>query len=134
MSSERVIVFDGVCMLCNDWVRFVLRYDRQRAFKLAAMQTPTGRALLEQHGVDPDDPATFLVIDDGVAYTDTDALIRALGRFGFLWRVCGGALRVVPRAWCNTAYRYIARNRYRYFGRREVCLVPRPEHADRFLP
>jgi predicted DCC family thiol-disulfide oxidoreductase YuxK len=133
MSNARVIVFDGVCVLCSGWVRFVLKHDSQRVFKLAAMQTPAGRALLEQHGIDPDDPTTFLVIDDDVAYTDTDALIRALGHFGFFWRMCGAVLRVVPRAWRNAVYRYIARNRYRFFGRREACMIPGPEHSDRFV-
>jgi predicted DCC family thiol-disulfide oxidoreductase YuxK len=114
-------------------VRFVLKHDRRSDFKLAAMQTPAGRALLEEHGIDPDDPATFLVIDEGVALTDTDALIRALSRFGLPWRICASALRLIPRSARNGMYRYIARNRYRFFGRRDECLLPAPEHANRFI-
>lgn len=133
MSEGRIIVFDGVCVLCSGWVRFVLTHDRRGEFKLAAMQTPVGRALLERHGIDPDDPATFLVIDQGVAHTDTDALVVALRRFGGVWRVAASMLRIVPRALRNRLYRYIARNRYRIFGRRDVCMLPAPEHAHRFL-
>jgi predicted DCC family thiol-disulfide oxidoreductase YuxK len=114
-------------------VRFVLEHDRHAHFKLAAMQTPTGRALLAMHGIDPDDPVTFLVIDDGQALTDTDALICALTRFGGAWRICAASLRLLPRTLRNSLYRYLARNRYRFFGRRSECLLPAPEHANRFL-
>jgi len=133
MNDAKIIVFDGVCALCSGWVGFVLKRDRRREFKLAAMQTPQGRALLSGHGIDPDDPTTFLVIDGQAAFTDTDALIRVLGRFHFGWRLSAWLLRAVPRSWRNAAYRYVARNRYRLFGRRDTCMAPTPDHADRFL-
>lgn len=132
-DPSRVIVFDGVCVLCSGWARFVLKTDRRRAFRLAAMQTPAGRRLLEQHNIDPDDPATFLVLDGQVAYTDTDALIHVLGQFDAPWPVLGGLLKCVPRGLRNALYRLVARNRYRWFGKRAQCLLPRPEDAGRFL-
>lgn len=66
--ADSIIVFDGVCVLCSRWVGFVLRRDRAGRFKFAAMQTPTGRELLTKHGIDADDPLTFLVIEDGNRY------------------------------------------------------------------
>jgi predicted DCC family thiol-disulfide oxidoreductase YuxK len=130
---DKVIVFDGVCVLCSGWVNFVLRRDHARQFKFAAMQTATGRALLSKHGIDPDDPVTFLLVDDDVPYTDTDALIRVLDNFTVGWRALSLGLRCVPRTVRNAFYRYIARNRYRLFGRREACYLPRPDEAIRFL-
>jgi predicted DCC family thiol-disulfide oxidoreductase YuxK len=132
-SRDKIIVFDGVCVLCSGWVNFVLRRDYARQFKFAAMQTSTGRDLLSKHGIDPDDPVTFLVIDDEVPYTDTDALIRVLSKFTAGWRWLSIGLRCVPRPVRNSLYRYIARNRYRLFGRREACYLPRSDEAIRFL-
>jgi predicted DCC family thiol-disulfide oxidoreductase YuxK len=133
MSESKTIVFDGVCVLCSAWVGFVIKRDRAREFRFAAMQTDTGRALLTQHGVDPDDPVTFLLIDAGIAYTDTDAALRVVDSFGFVWRLFSSVVRVIPRSLRNALYRWIARNRYRIFGRRDACLIPPADMADRFL-
>src|SRR5687768_11651322 len=79
---DRVLVFDGVCVLCSHWVGFVLAHDRHRLYKFAAMQTATGRELLRSHGLDPNDPQSFLLLEGGRGYMDTDALIRVLRSFG----------------------------------------------------
>ena len=75
-----VIVFDGVCVLCNGWVRFLLRHDRAGRYRFAAMQSARGRGLLAAHGLDPDDPASFLLVEQGRAFVDTDAIRRVLAR------------------------------------------------------
>lgn len=130
--SPSVIVFDGVCVLCNGWVRFLLRHDREARYRFAAMQSDSGRRLLREHGLDADDPASFLLLEDGRPYRDSDAIIRVLRGLGGAWR--GAAvLRAIPRAWRDVFYRAIARNRYRLFGKRATCLVPQPEHAGRFI-
>lgn len=127
-----VLVFDGVCVLCSRWVRFVLRHDRRQQVRFAAMQSGSGRALLAAHGLDPDDPTSFLLLQDGRAYQQTDAILRLLAGFGGAWRAVGLA-RVMPAALRDALYRTIARNRYRWFGRNDTCMLP-PEHArDRFL-
>ncbi|MET0289202.1 MAG: thiol-disulfide oxidoreductase DCC family protein [Pseudoxanthomonas sp.] len=142
MSVERLggtIVFDGVCVLCNGWVRFLLRHDRRGRYRFAAMQGRSGRALLHLHGLDPDDPVSFLLVEDGVsqgrgqAWTDSDAILRVLAGLGGAWRLLW-ALHWLPRALRDPAYRLIARHRYRLFGRRASCLVPDPAQAQRFLP
>jgi predicted DCC family thiol-disulfide oxidoreductase YuxK len=133
MSDRKTIVFDGVCVLCSAWIGFVIKRDQLREFQFAAMQSDSGRALLMQHGVDPYDPVTFLLVDAGTAFTDTDAALRVIGRFGFGWRLLASIVRVIPRSLRNALYRWIARNRYRLFGRREVCLLPPVNEADRFL-
>lgn len=136
MSAEPdvrpVIVFDGVCVLCNGWVRFLLRHDRQRRYRFAAMQTESGRTLLAGHGLDPDDPASFLLVENGQAWSNTDAIMRVIGPLGGPWRLAS-LLRVVPGPLRNGLYRFVARNRYRWFGRHGACVMAPPGHEDRFL-
>lgn len=128
-----VLVFDGVCVVCSRWVAFVLRHDRSAMYKFAAMQSATGRALLMEHGMDPDDPISFLLLEDGIAYTDTNAIIRVLRSFGGSWRITSVIIRAIPRWMRDNGYRWLARNRYRLFGKRDTCLVPSPTTADRFI-
>ena len=135
--SGAVIVFDGVCVLCNGWVDFLLRHDRVGRYRFAAMQSDAGRALLAAHGLDPDDPASFLLVEYDVAAmprisTDTDAIRRVLAGLGGGWRTAN-ALVLLPRRLRDAAYRRLARNRYRWFGRHDTCRLPAPEHRHRFL-
>ena len=131
-AAEPVIVFDGVCALCSRWVRFLLRFDTRGRYRFAAMQGAQGRALLQAHGLDPEDPTSFLLLDAGRAWTDTDAIIRVLTGLGGAWRLLG-VLRWVPRSLRDHGYRALARNRYRWFGRHDTCFLPTPEQAVRFL-
>ena len=132
-----VIVFDGVCVLCNGWVGFLLRHDRRGRYRYAAMQSDAGRALLSSHGLDPDDPASFLLVEHDVGAqprisTDSDAIRRVLAGLGGGWRAAH-VIALVPRRVRDAAYRWLARNRYRWFGRHEACSIPAPEHRNRFL-
>jgi predicted DCC family thiol-disulfide oxidoreductase YuxK len=128
-----VIVFDGVCVLCSRWVDFILRHDRAGRFRLAAMQGQHGRALLIAHGLSPDDPVSFLLVDGGQGYSDTDAIARVLRQLGVRWRWVAAVLRVIPRVVRDPVYRWVARNRYRMFGRRDQCRLPEAEQAWRFI-
>jgi predicted DCC family thiol-disulfide oxidoreductase YuxK len=132
MSAERIVVFDGVCHFCNRWVQFLLRHDRAGRFRFAPMQGEAGRTLLAGHGLDADDPATFLLLRAGKAHVQTDAILHVLGDLGWPWRAAI-ALRIVPGALRDAGYRVLARNRYRWFGRRDVCVVPTDEQRARFL-
>ena len=127
-----IIVFDGACVLCSGWVRFLLRHDREARYRFAAMQTSAGRALLVAHGIDPDDPSSFLLVEGDRAWKDTDAIRRVVGGLGGAWRVAH-ALALLPRALRDRVYRLVARNRYRWFGRSETCLLPTPEQRARFI-
>ena len=127
MGSENgpIVVFDGVCLLCNRWVDFLLRHDRTGRYRLAAMQGNHGRRLLQTHGLSPDDPSSFLLVQDGVGFTDTEALIRVLSGLGRGWQIIAWMIGAVPRFIRDPTYRWVARHRYRLFGQRA--------HADRFL-
>jgi len=127
-----IVVFDGVCNLCSRWVRFVLAHDRPGRFRFAAMQSEAGRRLLARHGLDPEDPVSLLLVEGGGAYTDSEAIIRVLAAFSGPWRFAEG-LRLVPAFVRDPLYRLVARNRYRWFGRRDACVVPSPDVAERFL-
>ncbi|MEN5042069.1 thiol-disulfide oxidoreductase DCC family protein [Stenotrophomonas sp. TWI1149] len=131
-SAEAVIVFDGVCALCSRWVRFLLRFDTRGRYRFAAMQGAQGRALLQAHGLAPEDPTSFLLLDAGRAWTGTDAILRVLTGLGGAWRLVG-VLRGLPRRLRDPAYRALARNRYRWFGRHDTCFLPTPAQATRFL-
>jgi predicted DCC family thiol-disulfide oxidoreductase YuxK len=127
-----IVVFDGVCVLCSGWVRFLLARDYAERYRFAAMQSQAGRGLLAQYGLDPDDPVSFLLLEDGRAHTDSGAILRILTRLGGLWRLMA-LFYVVPAVLRDAAYRFVARRRYRWFGKRESCFVPTPDTADRFI-
>ena len=131
-ADGAVIVFDGVCALCSRWVRFLLRFDRKGRYRFAAMQGAHGRRLLETHGLDPDDPLSFLLVEGGTAYTDTDAIVRVISGLGGALRLPGLA-RWLPAVLRDRGYRWLARNRYRWFGRHETCFLPTLEQRGRFL-
>jgi predicted DCC family thiol-disulfide oxidoreductase YuxK len=127
-----VLVFDGVCLLCSAWVAFVLRHDRSGRIRFAAMQSSAGRSLLAAHGLDADDPLSFLFVSEGKGYTQSDAILRLVGSFGGAWRFVA-ILRILPAFLRDALYRLIANNRYRWFGRRDTCLMPDAAVRERFL-
>ncbi|WDS37612.1 thiol-disulfide oxidoreductase DCC family protein [Pseudoxanthomonas sp.] len=130
-SGQAVIVFDGICVLCNGWVKFLLRHDHAGCYRFAAMQGASGRALLQAHGLDPDDPSSFLLVDAHGMHTDSDAIVRVLTGLGGGWKLAA-LTKVVPRALRDTLYRAVARRRYRWFGTTS-CTVPTPAQRARFL-
>lgn len=127
-----IVVFDGDCVLCSGWVRFLLKHDRYRRFRFAAMQSERGRRLLEAAGLQTERLETLLLVDGERSYRHTDAIMKILDALGWPWRAVG-VLRVVPSFVRDPLYRLVARNRYRLFGRRVECYVPAPEERARFL-
>ncbi|HEY6617976.1 MAG TPA: DCC1-like thiol-disulfide oxidoreductase family protein [Steroidobacteraceae bacterium] len=122
--NVRIIVFDGICHVCSGGVRFLAKHRIEPPFKMIPMQSADGKALLGQYGIDPEDPTTFLVLDRGFVLTQSDASIHIMVAMGGLWRLIVVA-RVIPRAWRDWLYRLLARNRYRWFGQRATCYLPR---------
>ena len=131
-DDKALVVFDGVCVLCSGFARFILKRDRGFAFRLATAQSPLGQALFRHYGLDAEEFETNLVLADGRAYAklDTVAVVgERLGgpgaRFG-----CCACCRASSRDWL---YDRVARNRYALFGRTERCMIPPPEWRDRFI-
>lgn len=133
-GTERgaVVLFDGVCNLCNGSVQFIVRRDPYGYFRFASLQSEPGRSLLREHGLDPADLFSVILVEDGKVYARSDAALRIARRLSGVWRAAG-ALRVLPRSLRDRVYDLVARNRYRWFGRRDACMVPTPELRERFL-
>jgi predicted DCC family thiol-disulfide oxidoreductase YuxK len=131
-NDKAIILFDAECVLCSANAQFILKHDKSAYFRLASMQGATGAALYRKHGMDPRNPSTMIVIDGNKVRQDSDAVLSIYETLGFPWRLIG-LLRIVPRILRDPAYRWIARNRYRLFGKRESCWVPSPEYKSRML-
>ena len=133
MDTDRpIIVFDALCVLCSANARFILRHDRNGHFRLAAMQSEAGTALYRRFGIDPADPETLIVVSGDKALRNSDAIIAIWRELSWPWRM-GATARFVPRALRDPLYRWVARHRYRLFGRRQTCWLPPPEVRDRIL-
>jgi predicted DCC family thiol-disulfide oxidoreductase YuxK len=135
-SPPDIILFDGVCNLCNGFVQFVIRHDAAGRYRFAALQSEAGRTLLAAHGVAPTalaaDPDSVVLLSGGRLYSHSGAVLRIARGLGGIWRVAALA-EALPRAWRDAAYRLVARHRYRWFGREESCWLPTPALKARFL-
>lgn len=127
-----IVFMDGTCVLCTAGARAIARFDRKRDFRICPVGSKTGRAVLEHYGLEPDDPDSWLALIDGRAYTSLDAIIRVANRLGGVGRVLQ-VLRVLPRPAQDWLYRRIALNRYRLFGRTDMCAVPDPAFRARLM-
>lgn len=131
-TSEPVVIFDGYCHLCDGTVRFLLRRDHRRRLRFAASQSPAGAALLARfpHRSDADD--TLFLVEGDRLYERSTAALRIARHLGFPWRALT-LLLAVPRPLRDAVYRFVARRRYRWFGRRDTCRLPTPDERARFL-
>lgn len=130
-ALEGLILFDGVCLLCSRWVRYVIARDADMRFRFLPIQSDHGRAFAERLGISPDHPQTNAVILNGHAWFKSDAALTVLSALpGTRWT---GVLKAVPRWLRDPVYDLIAQNRYRLFGRSETCMIPSPADRTRFL-
>jgi predicted DCC family thiol-disulfide oxidoreductase YuxK len=127
-----IVVFDAHCLLCCRSVQFLLRHDHARRLQFATIQSEPGRRLLGQAGIDAIDPESFVLVDGERTWTETAAVLRLAHSLGWPWRLAWMAW-CVPYPLRDALYRWIARNRYRWLGRREVCFLPDPADAERFI-
>jgi predicted DCC family thiol-disulfide oxidoreductase YuxK len=131
-DDRPIIIFDGYCALCSGWAKFVLRHDRAGTYRLLSAQSTLGRSLYVHYGLDAQDYETNILIADGVAWFKSESSIRMAEGLGFPWSLAR-CFRIMPLAWRDRLYETIARNRLRWFGKREVCYRPERQYADRFL-
>ena len=127
-----VLLFDGICNLCNRAVAFIVRRDPAGKVRFAPLQSNAGRALLQAHGLPENHIESLVLIDEGRAWLAGDAALRVAGYLRAPWpglRI----LRILPKPLRDAMYRWIARNRYRWFGQRVACMVPDASLKDRFL-
>lgn len=128
------LLFDGVCNLCNGFVQFVIGHDRSGYFRFAALQSEAGRALLAAHGTPPPaEPESVLLVEDGRVYSHSTAVLRVGRHLGWPYRPLAALGTLLPRPLRDALYRFVARHRYRWFGRQDSCWLPTPELQARFL-
>jgi len=127
-----VVLFDGVCTLCNRTVDFILRHDRARRFRYGSLQSSAGRTLLEKFNLPTDRLEAIVVIDRGQFYTKSDAALRIARELDNPWPFLT-ILHVVPRGIRNRVYDWIARHRYAWFGKKDTCRIPTDAEKQLFL-
>lgn len=127
-----LILFDGVCNLCNAWVRFVLRHDPTRIFQFAAQQSPIGQAMIEAHVGGSPQLSSVILIAGKSAYTESAAILEICARLGRPWSWLA-LLLIIPRRLCDACYRYVVRHRYQWFGRTDTCQLPSEDVRSRFI-
>jgi predicted DCC family thiol-disulfide oxidoreductase YuxK len=127
-----IILFDGVCNFCSGVVNFIIRQDRKKVFRFAALQSEAGQKLLEQYGLPKEKFDSFLLIDNGKVYKSSTAGLRLYSRLPWYWKWTQ-VFWIVPRFLRDAVYNFIARNRYRWFGKKESCMVPTADVRSRFL-
>lgn len=132
LAAGTIVLFDAECVLCSANAQFILNHDKAERFYLASMQGPVGARLFRQHGLDPTDPTSILVIEEGKARKDSDAVIAIYEGLGLPWRLMS-LFRVIPAFVRDPIYLLVARNRYRLFGKRETCWLPAERYRARML-
>jgi len=135
--SKPIVLYDGVCGLCNRLVQFLLKRDQHDHFRFASLQSNFGQEILKRHGADPLDLDTFyIVLNYGQAseclLARSDGVVYALTHLDGIWKFARGA-KILPKALRDALYNFVARHRYQVFGKHEACMLPKSEHRARFL-
>ena len=127
-----ILLFDGHCNLCNAWVHFIVKRDTEKIIRFASLQSKAGRQMLEKHKIEENYIESIVLFEEGNYFVSSTAALRTLSYLDG-WQKHLIFLTVVPRSLRDLAYRFIAKNRYKWFGRREQCMVPTAELSKRFL-
>ncbi len=127
-----VVLFDGVCNFCNYWVNFAIRHDPKSVLKFAPLQGETARQLAARHTIDATAITSVILLDNGKVYTQSSASLRICKYLAGGWKLFYG-LMIIPKFIRDALYNFVARNRYKWFGKKEQCMVPTPAVRERFL-
>lgn len=127
-----VLLFDGVCNLCNASVQWILKRDQKAQFRFAALQSATGQQILQKHGLNKEHFDTVILSVGDQIFLRSDAPLEIVRRLGGFWKLFY-LFKILPRPLRDALYNFVARNRYRWFGRQAECMLPRPEWKGRFL-
>ena len=127
-----IILFDGVCNFCNAGINFIINQDRKKVFRFAALQSEAGQKLLQQYNLPKEDFDSFVLIDEDSAYQSSTAGLRLYNKLSWYWKWTQ-VFWIVPKFIRDGVYNIIAKNRYKWFGKKESCMVPNQEIKDRFI-
>ncbi|MBP6688204.1 MAG: thiol-disulfide oxidoreductase DCC family protein [Lacibacter sp.] len=131
-GAERLVLFDGVCNFCNFWIQFALKRDRLRKLKFGSLQGATAQQILPQHNIDPAILTSVIFIEDGVAYRESTAALKVCKHLDGGWKLLY-AFIIIPAFLRDGIYKWIGRNRYKWFGKQESCMLPTPAQRARFV-
>ena len=130
--EDKIILFDGVCNLCNGAINFIIKHDPKGIFKFASLQGETGQKLLAQHTIDPQETDSIVLIDNDQVSVKSSAALRIAKNLNQGYPLLFGFM-IIPTFIRNGVYDFIAANRYKWFGKKESCMLPTPELRSRFL-
>lgn len=132
-QDKKIILFDGVCNLCNSAVQFVIQNDKKDVFRFVALQSDLGQEILNHIGINPKNIDSIILYEPSVAYYyKSSAAIEIAKSLGGFWHL-GTVFRIIPTGIRNSLYDYIAKNRYKWYGKKESCMIPTPELKAKFL-
>ncbi len=132
-EKHKIILFDGVCNLCNNSIQFIIKRDKKDVFRYAALQSDIGQQLIAERGIDTTNIDSIILIEPGLAYHIKSSAALKIGRmFGGAWQVLA-IFEWIPSPIRNFFYDIIAKNRYRWFGKQDACMIPTPELKAKFL-
>jgi predicted DCC family thiol-disulfide oxidoreductase YuxK len=132
-QNKKIILFDGVCNLCNTAVQFVIQHDKKDVFRFVALQSDLGQEILKHIGINPDKIDSIILYEPGVAYYyKSSAAIQIAQNLGGFWHF-GTVFKIIPTRIANKVYDYIAKNRYKWYGKKESCMIPTVELKSKFL-
>ncbi len=130
--SKPIMLFDGVCNLCNNTVQFVIERDKQAKIMFTSLQSEAGQAILQKYNLPSDDFDSFVLLKDGTIYQRSTAALKVAAELGMPYALMGLFL-IIPEPIRDAVYNFIAKNRYKWFGKEESCWLPTPELKSRFL-
>jgi len=132
-EGKKIILFDGVCNLCNGAIQFVIKRDKKDVFRYAALQSEVGLKMISERGIDTSKTDSIILVEPGVAYfVKSEAALEIIKEFGGLWPLFQ-VFKWTPSSFRDIVYDFIARNRYKWFGRKDQCMIPTPELQAKFL-
>ena len=132
-SGKLIVLFDGVCNLCNGTVQFIIKRDPSSKFLFASLQSEFGQSQMLKFGLDPTKLHSIIVVEDGKMHERSDAALKIASGLPQPWRLLGAASRIFPRFFRDWVYNLIAKNRYSMFGKKDTCMIPTPEMKARFV-
>ncbi len=132
-KNKEIILFDGVCNLCNGAVLFIIKRDRDDVFRFVSLQSELGKEIIRYIGVDVSKTDSIVWYKPGEAYYyKSDAALIIINHFGGIWGLLN-VFKIIPASLRNLFYDFIAKNRYNWFGKKESCMIPTPELQQKFL-
>lgn len=131
-TGKKIVLFDGVCNLCNGWVNYVIDRDKKDVFRFVALQSDLGRQIIEHLKISPDVDSIIIYEPSQYYYYKSEAIIDIMDNLGGVYSLFG-LTKIVPVFLRNWAYDYVAKNRYKWYGKKNHCRVPTPELRSKFL-